>query len=682
MAKINRFTQLQPARYNTRTLQELMLAPSYMRQQHDSVQSALGSVLSNLQNVNNLAIHDRQVREEQARLQAQIQEQADRLTREGFTPTSKGDFIKLHSDYTKARSAQGVFGQAEAAKAAYIKNYEDAIKSGTKAGFSPEEMEAAWATHSNLYNQSQQNGKISNIGNLSAPKYVDFIEEVKDLMKSTGETAKTIYNDLGSSEIVTKDPRGQYVLTTKGHKKYKDNVEQIQAVLDYMSNQIMNPNSEVGKSNAFRNITPQQALQQISGLGEIYRERTEDTAYGKSISNFKPAEEAVTVGGGNQLFHLDSQALPSTFSYQDYTKNQYELEEFEKLKNSPTTQLSPEEYSKYKTLKKFQDKVNQELENNDLYQELSQEREDLINSIGLSFNPQEVYWKTGGDATTISGVAPGPSVTLSRDNYLAKKDGTRLTEEEINQYDKYQQTARGLDNRLSQIRNQTTESTTTQTSTYSLMPSTPSGVRNLNYLNEAVAKNLKYGNALNNNYVVEGYEDSSGNYVQNVSEDEKKTISEALKSNRDNTIKVVGYTDEGINSGNPELLVSFLVTDEEGASKERTVRLSYDKTMSDTGISNINDLALNTLAYMGGTPGQDIASKSLKSIYSNYTWKGLLGSAESLNQDASPILRGRMSQILLDPKYKERTKHIRKETDPVEMARLFMEEFANDQITF
>lgn len=306
MASVNRYTNIQPGQYNPRTLQELMVAPSYKRGQHDLLDERRGELETELAQSNSLGIHSDMLQQEQQKLQEQMSAQADRLSSEGFNSTSKSDFLNLNKQYQQSISPTGTIGKIGAAEEAMNTEKETYMTNATKEGYGSTAAEDNWQQHISTYaKEFDKSGKISNIGSLYAPKYHDVVSEAKALFKSAGFDENTLYNDLGTSNIV-QNKEGNYVVTTKGYKKYGSNVERLESALDYMNNQINNTNSEVYQSLIHQGKTPESAMQEIEGLGEVFIKTKSDQAHGETISNYSPAKEAGIMNTGNSSYDTTS----------------------------------------------------------------------------------------------------------------------------------------------------------------------------------------------------------------------------------------------------------------------------------------------------------------------------------------------------------------------------------------
>jgi hypothetical protein len=119
---VNRYTQTQENRYQPRTLQELMLAPAYKRGKHDEMDASISEYETALAQFSGMDTHDTRLKEEQKKLYDKMTSQRDKLNEEGFSQSSKSDFIRFNKEYQKAIGPQGNIGQIQSAKDSFAKS--------------------------------------------------------------------------------------------------------------------------------------------------------------------------------------------------------------------------------------------------------------------------------------------------------------------------------------------------------------------------------------------------------------------------------------------------------------------------------------------------------------------------------------------------------------------------------
>lgn len=291
MAAVNRYTNIEPARYNPMSLQELMLAPQYKRTQHDQLLQAGASLNEELLKADPLDIHADAVKGEQDRLGNSIQSQVDLLSKEGFNPNSKQAFFDLNKQYNQAVAPTGTIGKANTAKMTLAANKKAHIDAAVKEGFSMDEALMNWQEHEKKYiDEYKATGDIKPISSLGNPKYVDYLDEANKLFKDAGFTERDLAGGM-VSQIITTDPRGQYVLNKSGGKITKNNIQQLTSAVEWLNSNVNNPNSEIGKSIRYQGKNPNQVLQEIGNLAEIHIEDSQKSDYSQTITGFKSAKE-------------------------------------------------------------------------------------------------------------------------------------------------------------------------------------------------------------------------------------------------------------------------------------------------------------------------------------------------------------------------------------------------------
>ena len=289
MSTINRFAQYSQPRYTPRSLQELMMVPAYKRQQHDSVQEGLAEFETQLAQVASLPVHDEFTRQRQQALYNELDRQATQLANNGFSTTSKSDFIRFNKAYQYEMGPQGNLGKVVQAKKQYDIEKAQYINGAIKAGFSPEAANKNWEDHSRAYTQGFDGQNITDISSLYSPTFKDPVTELRGLLKEAGLRESDISNI--NSYIVFDPGVGSYILNDKVRSGRSDNVRELQAAVDYINNQVNNPNSTIGKSIAHNRQTTDDVLREVAGLSDVYRKSSIIQDNAKQITNFKSAAE-------------------------------------------------------------------------------------------------------------------------------------------------------------------------------------------------------------------------------------------------------------------------------------------------------------------------------------------------------------------------------------------------------
>lgn len=305
MATVNRYTNIEPAKYNPRSLQELMMVPVYKRQQHTATEEQLAAAETALAQVDPLALHSDRAKMEQQKLYDQITAQSEQLANKGFTSTSKSDVIRLNKNYQQAISPIGELGKIQTAKKTLELNKASYIANATKLGFPADTTAKNWEDEEAKYKaEFEATGKITNIQERYAPNYINATDKLQELFKEAGVYS----NELGTltSSIVTNDPNnpGQYILTQGAKEAHSSNIKQLQYAVDYINNQINNPNSEIGRSLKEQRKTTADALQEVEGLNKVFEKKSDSVQTSSEISGYKsPAELGINSPSTTPLRH-------------------------------------------------------------------------------------------------------------------------------------------------------------------------------------------------------------------------------------------------------------------------------------------------------------------------------------------------------------------------------------------
>jgi len=279
MATVNRYTQLQPARYNPRSLQEMMVAPSYMREQHDALDLGRAELETQLAQVDPLSIHGDLAKAEQERLYNQMSKQADTLAKQGFTQTSKSDFIRLNKDYQQSIGPTGMLGKINAAKIAAETQKAEILNNAVQQGHDPQESQKRIdEAYANYEQDFVDTGKVENFKAQLPPKYQDLMEDIQKMKVMAGTTVETEKGEEGYD--ISVDPTtGMLVATTNsGQIITETNAPQLAHALSILNNKWLKENGAGYRHAKWNAQDPEDIAQDIrSGMGLITTSKTQDT---------------------------------------------------------------------------------------------------------------------------------------------------------------------------------------------------------------------------------------------------------------------------------------------------------------------------------------------------------------------------------------------------------------------
>lgn len=621
---VNRYTKPSLARFDPMKLEELMMVPAYKRQQHDNLSANLASVEAQLSQVDPLDIHSDLARQEQERLYNQLKQQSDRLATEGFSNTTKSDVLKLNKDYQQTIGPMGTIGKINAAKATLAKEKEAYIQNATKLGYSPEAAGQNWDDHVKKYGTSFDGKNVSNISSLYSPEYKDAVGEFKTLLKEAGMTSSDISNL--NSNIVFDDTKGSYVLSTKGRTASSNNKKQLEAALDYMNNQIINPNSTINKSLKHNRKDPNDVLDEISGLNKVYEKTSYAEETSSQISNFTPLtkEDNDITANGSGLTVASTQYSPAKFTGKTYGDISSAIKGLEIKKQSGG--LSKEEETTLLEMQDFQTQVDNELKNDDKFLELKTTLDNYKNG-NFSFNPE---LKTKFDimresAEKLSGI--------NRQQVLNNIEAEKV------------QAINSLEQEISDYTKPIINETKLKVTEYAVTPLTSKQRTSFNIINENADRLLRVSpQSLEQLGDIRQIIDPNGNPRDITSKNDTKGIANLIFQSKPGSVEVVSYVARGV-SGKPEV-VFRVNTDENnkydmdglsgssdnlGGGKPLQVRLAFDTTNNEVNVNgkkvnNILGLLQDYVASTGPVGREFVESQKInqaKSKYAGQTWGDL-----------------------------------------------------------
>lgn len=181
---MNRYDNGSVSNFSPLSFQELSIAPMMMRQKHDA-SIAQAEVLRI--KADPLDVHMNRAVELKNQMDNEIANNVDTLNKEGYNPTTFQNIQRLNRQYQDLVSPTGEIGQINAAKQVYAKNFNEYLDDAQKnKGWSRERALSNWNNFSNQYT-GFNNGKVSNIGQLGAPKKVEVMDVLKDVKGILGE---------------------------------------------------------------------------------------------------------------------------------------------------------------------------------------------------------------------------------------------------------------------------------------------------------------------------------------------------------------------------------------------------------------------------------------------------------------------------------------------------------------
>lgn len=264
---MNRFDNGSVSAYTPMTMQEIMMVPLAMREQHNKTQSAIDLQNAELDKINALPVHTEEAVARKNELLKSINALSSDLANKGFSNDMTTNLIKLNRQVKDEFSPQGRLGQINNAYSTYFKNLEDFKKSNEDKKWSQQEFDLNWNKHKQNYLGYDEKGNITNIDPLSAPEKVTIENKWKELSAIIGDSKIATDILTGNADLVS-GPNGSLVtVTTKDGEKLSYNNPQVVAALNQIHGELNDPTSDLSKSRIYAGQSIEKALNEAMNLG-------------------------------------------------------------------------------------------------------------------------------------------------------------------------------------------------------------------------------------------------------------------------------------------------------------------------------------------------------------------------------------------------------------------------------
>lgn len=279
----NRYSNGTVAKFNPLSFQELSAAPLMQRQKHDQLIAQQEMLRQGLAKVDPLDVHMNEALNVKSGIENKLRSQAELLSKEGINPNTQGEFLALNREYQNLVSPTGRLGQINAAKQVYAKNFNDYLEDAQKTkGWSRERALANWNKFSKQYT-GFEGDKISNIGQLGAPKYIDVAERVQNYAKEAGMTSQEFARSSGALSFDSSGNR--FVVNSNSKNLTSSNVNQLNQVAQLLNRELSDPNSEVRRSVEFDEQNPNTVMQNVISQLGIYKDVKTSSEQGRSVGS-------------------------------------------------------------------------------------------------------------------------------------------------------------------------------------------------------------------------------------------------------------------------------------------------------------------------------------------------------------------------------------------------------------
>lgn len=296
---MNRYSDYSVSSYSPMTFEEIAIVPMMKRKQHDDVLAKQELIRSGLAKVDPLKEH----LEEALRLKQGIESQMDNtaleLSKNGINNDMIGKTIALNRQYQDLVSPTGRIGQINAAKIAEAQTKKEFMDSPELKEYGLDAKQKAWEKHRALYTgyDTPEKTNITNISDLSGPKYQDMQKDFTDLASKLGEITETNLKNIGAR--FQEGPFGGLIMVSGDGKTINTNNDpNLKALTETMSAKYISSKGEGYKSREFAGFDKQNTIDQLNGMMGIPRvdKTVKDMNYNYNFINDPNAEKEESVG--------------------------------------------------------------------------------------------------------------------------------------------------------------------------------------------------------------------------------------------------------------------------------------------------------------------------------------------------------------------------------------------------
>lgn len=396
MATVNRYTKTVDNVYQPRSLQELMIAPAYKRQKHDELETAISQYESALAQADSMDTHSDRLKEEQQKLYDKMLAQRDKLNAEGFSQSSKSDFINFNKEYQQAVGPKGVIGKIQSAKDSYEKSREEILSAAMKEGHDLQATQSQIENQRKLYEKDfEETGKIKDFQGILPPSYHDLDADIKEMKAQLGHIVSTQLPKDTPYEIFVDNSSGFPIIgiRTEGKTLTMSNSQAIKDANEYLKNKWLTPGGDGYKSAEWNNMNQETIKKAIeSGLQVMNIQETR-----KEGDNYQFMQPPKSSGSDDEVDAtrriVSSDSSSNAWAERGVDTKDDVIEQAEKLKSSD----NPEDVAAGRRLEERMKLIEQEYRNN--HPQITADYDNVSKFMDQAY--YDVMKETGGRFTLI-----------------------------------------------------------------------------------------------------------------------------------------------------------------------------------------------------------------------------------------------------------------------------------------
>lgn len=283
---MNRYDTPSIAKFNPLTLNEILLAPTVMREKHDKGITAMEAMRLKSDPYSK---HYNRALELKQQMDSEISKNVDELNSKGYNPTTFQNIIKLNREYQDLIAPTGEVGQINNENINIKKINEDYDKLGKEKGWGQDRINYWKNKALQEYNEKPLYDAEGRILKYSGPEgivnKIDYNKRLNDLASQAKMSTTEFANAVTQLGI---DEKSGYNVANKSSfsQKLGNNYPQVLAAYNTLKKEMTDPTSEVYQSMRYEGRDPNSLLDILNTQSDIYKQNMKSTERSNDINPF------------------------------------------------------------------------------------------------------------------------------------------------------------------------------------------------------------------------------------------------------------------------------------------------------------------------------------------------------------------------------------------------------------
>ncbi len=289
---MNRYDTASVAKFNPLTLNEILLAPTVMREKHDKGITAMEAMRLK---PDPYSKHYNRALELKQQMDSEISKNVDELNSKGYNPVTFQNIVKLNRQYQDLTSPTGEVGQINAENVNIKKINEDYDKLGKEKGWGQDRIDYWKNKALQEYNEKPLYDANGRILTYSGPEgivnKIDVNKRLHDLASSAKMSTTEFANAVTQLGI---DEKSGYNVANKSaySQKLGDNYNAVKAAYDTLKKEMKDPTSEVYQSMRYEGRDPESLLDILHTQSDVYKQNMKSIESSNDINPFGPGPDS------------------------------------------------------------------------------------------------------------------------------------------------------------------------------------------------------------------------------------------------------------------------------------------------------------------------------------------------------------------------------------------------------